>query len=413
MRRYKFGNVKAEEGGNVKTTGGGVMKNSTYKKILGKIPAGVFVFGEDLRILYANASFARAFASPGYAKKAGESIKSGAFLDAYLSCPVRAGGGEKKQSFCGKKAECGYCTLHRVMARAARENAEQSDVISVTVNKGNRTETIGTRIRILPVDDESSRGKKRGKRLFLGLTDGAMQTEIAREMLTAKRMQQRLLPAGKQTGGVPYSYMYIPCLDIGGDLPDVYELDGKVYGVLSDVSGKGISAGMLSAFIRAGFNRKEQSVAKAVSSLRDKFVELNPDERSYITVAAVCMDKATHTLSYVLAGHNAPILLKSGRGYGINEIEDPAPPVSNWIADYRYAEKTMPYEAGDLLVLLSDGVTECANTAGERFGIERAESVLMQSACAEDFIGKLKNALTVFCGGKFGDDITAMAFDLK
>ena len=273
------------------------MKNSTYKKILGKIPAGVFVFGEDLRILYANASFARAFAAPGYAKKAGESIKSGAFLDAYLSCPVRAGGGEKKQSFCGKKAECGYCTLHRVMARAAQENAEQSDVISVTVNKGNRTETIGTRIRILPVDDESPRGKKRGKRLFLGLTDGAMQTEIAREMLTAKRMQQRLLPAGKQTGGVPYSYMYIPSLDIGGDLPDVYELDGKVYGVLSDVSGKGISAGMLSAFIRAGFNRKEQSVAKAVSSLRDKFVELNPDERSYITVAAVCMDKATHTLS--------------------------------------------------------------------------------------------------------------------
>lgn len=45
------------------------------------------------------------------------------------------------------------------MARAAQENAEQSDVISVTVNKGNRTETIGTRIRILPVDDESPRGK--------------------------------------------------------------------------------------------------------------------------------------------------------------------------------------------------------------------------------------------------------------
>ena len=240
--------------------------------------------------------------------------------------------------------------------------------------------------------------------------------ELAKVMKQAVEIRQELRgeqDGGKQTGGVPYSYMYIPCLDIGGDLPDVYELDGKVYGVLSDVSGKGISAGMLSAFIRAGFNRKEQSVAKAVSSLRDKFVELNPDERSYITVAAVCMDKATHTLSYVLAGHNAPILLKSGRGYGINEIEDPAPPVSNWIADYRYAEKNMPYEAGDLLVLLSDGGTECANTAGERFGIERAESVLMQSASAEDFIGKLKNALTVFCGGKFGDDITAMAFDLK
>ena len=394
------------------------MKNSTYKKILGKIPAGVFVFDENLRILYANNSFSRAFASPEYAQNSESLEKRGVSPDIYLHCPVRASQeaagaiANKKQSLCGARAECEYCTFRRTMKRAAEENAEQTDVISVTVNKGNRTETIGTRIRVLPIDEEP-RKKKRASRLFLGLTDGAMQTEIAREMLTARQMQQRLLPAGKQTGGVPYSYMYIPCLDIGGDLPDVYEYGGKVYGVLSDVSGKGISAGMLSAFIRAGFNRKEPSVAKAVSSLRDKFVDLNPDERSYITVAAVCMDKETHTLSYVLAGHNAPILLKSGKGYGINEIEDPAPPVSNWIADYPYTEKTMPYEAGDLLVLLSDGVTECANTAGERFGIERAESVLMQSAGAEDFIGKLKNALTVFSGGKFDDDITAMAFDLK
>ncbi len=400
------------------------MKNSTYKKILGKIPAGVFVFDENLRIRYANDSFARAFAAPAYAKTSESLEKRGVSPDLYLNCPVRAAqqaAGEiadKKQSLCGAKAACEYCTLRRTMQRAASENAEQSDVISIAVNKGNRTETIGTRIRILPVDEEraekkSPRRKKRAPRLYLGLTDGSIQTEIAREMLTAKQMQQRLLPAGKQTGGVPYSYMYIPCLEIGGDLPDVYECGGKVYGVLSDVSGKGISAGMLSAFIRAGFNRKEPSVAKAVSVLRDKFVELNPDERSYITVAAVSMDKETHTLSYVLAGHNAPILLKSGKGYGINEIEDPAPPVSNWIANYRYEEKTMPYEAGDLLVLLSDGVTECGNTAGERFGIDRAESVLMQSSCAEDFIGKLKNALTVFSGGNFDDDITAMAFDLK
>ena len=67
---------------------------------------------------------------------------------------------------------------------------------------------------------------------------------------------------------------------------------------------------------------------------------------------------------------------------------------------------------GDVLVLLTDGVTECANSAGEQFGIERAESVLLQSRGAEDFIGKLKTALTVFSGGAFSDDITAIAFDL-
>ena len=246
--------------------------------------------------------------------------------------------------------------------------------------------------------------------MFLGLTDGTYQTEIAREMLSAQRMQQRLLPAGKSMGGIPYSYMYIPCLEIGGDLPDVYELDGQTYGVLADVSGKGISAGMLSAFVKAGFDKKQTSLARALSLLSSKFRELNLDERSYITVAAVRIDDREKKLRYAAAGHNAPILLKNG--LGINEIESPAPPISNWMPDFVYEERELPFAKGDVLVLLTDGVTECANSAGEQFGIERAESVLLQSRGAEDFIGKLKTALTVFSGGAFSDDITAIAFDL-
>ena len=134
------------------------------------------------------------------------------------------------------------------------------------------------------------------------------------------------------------------------------------------------------------------------------------DERSYITVAAVRIDDREKKLRYAAAGHNAPILLKNG--LGINEIESPAPPISNWMPDFVYEERELPFAKGDVLVLLTDGVTECANSAGEQFGIERAESVLLQSRGAEDFIGKLKTALTVFSGGAFSDDITAIAFDL-
>ena len=90
----------------------------------------------------------------------------------------------------------------------------------------------------------------------------------------------------------------------------------------------------------------------------------------------------------------------------------PAPPISNWMPDFLYRENDLPFEEGDILALVTDGVTECINSAGEQFGIERTESVLAQSRSAEDFIGKLKAALNVFCGGKFSDDITAIAFDL-
>jgi sigma-B regulation protein RsbU (phosphoserine phosphatase) len=193
-------------------------------------------------------------------------------------------------------------------------------------------------------------------------------------------------------------------------MPDVYELNGQTYGILADVSGKGVSAGILSAFVKAGFDRKEENLARALSSLNSKFNELQHDERSYVTMSTVRIDKTEGKIRYAVAGHSEPILLKNG--LGIHEIESPAPPISNWIPDYPYVEKEIPYEKGDLLVLLTDGVTDCENAKGERFGIERAESVLLQSHSAEDFIGKLKTALTVFGGGKYSDDITAIAFDL-
>ena len=358
---------------------------STYKKILEGLPSGVFVFDSKLNVVYTNAAFRRSFS---------EQVKPFGGLSAVLGC--------QEQNACGQNAACAYCTFYSLMNAAVATKQEQTETMRAHVQRNGRTDTVSVRIRIKPLD-------KKGK-LFLGLTDGSYETEMEKELLSAKAVQRRLLPAGKSVGGVSYSYTYIPCLEVGGDLPDVYELNGNAYGLIADVSGKGVSAGMLSAFVKAGFDRKQPSLALALDTLNAKFNELNQDERSYITVASVRIDEKTQTLRYAIAGHNAPILLKNS--LGINEIEMPAPPISNWFADTKYQEREMPFEKGDLLVLLTDGVTECANSAGELFGIERAESVLMQSHDAEDFIGKLKNALTVFCGGKFTDDVTAIAFDL-
>ena len=361
------------------------MLNGTYKKILDRMPEGVFVFDDKLRVKFTNAAFRR-------------SCSDGAKPSGSLSKVLGCDDGRK----CGEKEACQYCAFFRSMRAAIAENSEKTETVHTTVKRGGRMDKLSLRIRIMPLDGQG--------KLFLGLTDGSYQSEIEREMLSAQQMQRRLLPAGKSMGGVPYAYMYIPCLGVGGDLPDVYELDGQTYGVLADVSGKGISAGMLSAFVKAAFDRKLPNLAVALSQLSLKFAELDQDERSYITVAAVRIDKAAGVLRYSMAGHNAPILLKNR--LGIHEIEMAAPPISNWFANAEYKEQELPIEKGDLLVLLTDGITECVNAKGEMFGIERAENVLMQSHGAEDFIGKLKAALHVFSGGKFSDDITAIAFDL-
>ena len=360
------------------------MGQRRYENVLNAMPEGVFTFDNKLCIRFMNTAFRRAFSVDAKAKR----------LPQILSC------GET--SACGTGEKCPYCTVMRVMQRAVETQSEQTETMHTSVKHADRTDKLSVRVRVFPAD-------KKGK-LFVGITDGSFQSEMERELLSARQIQQRLLPAGKSMGGIPYAYLYIPHYDVGGDMPDVYQLNNDVYGVITDVSGKGISAGLLSAFVKAGFDKKQSDLGKAITALNAKFQELNQDERAYITLASVRIQPLQNMLKYAVAGHNAPILLKTADG--INEIESPAPPVSTWMPDFVYEEREFAYEKGNVLVLMTDGVTECVNAKGEMFGIERVENVLMQSHGANDFIAKLKSALGVFSGGTFSDDVTALAFDL-
>ena len=249
-----------------------------------------------------------------------------------------------------------------------------------------------------------------GKKYLVAMMESAQEAEIKRELYSAQSIQQKLLPPPHNWDGTPYSYMYIPYRTIGGDLPDVYQLEGNTMGFLADVSGKGISAGMLSAFVKAGWNKSDSSPSKALRGLNAKFQELNLDESNYVTAAAIRIDNATRQIRYSLAGHNAPMLLKSGSG--INEIEMNAPPVSNWIPDFGYEDNFISYRKGDILVMMTDGVIESRNPKGEMFSLERVEEILRKSESAERFIESLRSTITDFCG-TFSDDLTAIAFDLQ
>ena len=199
------------------------MFDGKYKKLLNAMPEGVFMFDDKLRVKFTNAAFRRSFSDGATSKGS---------LAQVVGCP------EAKQ--CGEGAYCTQCAFLRVMQSAVTERVEKEERVHTTVNHGGRTDKLSMRIRVLPVDEKG--------KLFLGLTEGEYQSEMEREMLSAQQVQRRLLPAGKSVGGINYAYVYIPKYGVGGDLPEVYELDGQTYGVLSDVSGKGISAGMLSAF---------------------------------------------------------------------------------------------------------------------------------------------------------------------
>ncbi len=348
-----------------------------YRDVLNSIPTAAIVLDRSLRVRYMNRAF-------------GEYFRTGK-LRGTLRDVTGCG---KKEGACGEGVQCAYCPLRNLFLEVAE--SRKTAFRKLILKRGE--EGLALRMKVQPL----------GK-YFLGVVDNAYETEIARELHSAQTIQQRLLPPASMSDGVPYSFTYIPCREIGGDLPDVYSVGGDTMGFLADVSGKGVAAGMLSAFVKAGWDRSDPSPARALCGLNAKFQELNLDERSYVTAAAVRIDRAAGEIVYCLAGHNAPILRKGEEG--ISEIDMSSPPISTWIPAFRYEERRLPYRKGEILVLLTDGVTESRSPEGEQFSLERVEAILQRSENAERFIERLKAALKDFCG-TFSDDITAIAFDL-
>lgn len=350
---------------------------SLQKSILNSIPTAVIVVDKNLKVRYCNRAFKEYF--------------SGSLGKGTLKDVVRCG----EKGVCGREQACSFCPIRNIFLDAKENGGLAFRKIMLHSGEGS-----GSRFnfKVQPL----------GK-YYLGIADNAYETEIAREMYSAQSIQQRLLPPAR-SGNVPYSFMFIPCREIGGDLPDVYETNGRTMGFLADVSGKGISAGMLSAFVKAGWDHSEMSPAVALRGLNAKFQELNLDERSYVTAAAVRIEQAENRVYYSAAGHNAPILVKHADG--IEEIIMNSPPISTWIPQFNYQEGFIEYERGDILVMLTDGVIESRNDKNEQFSLERAEEVLQRATNAEHFIERLKVALAQFCG-TFNDDITAIAFDLQ
>lgn len=351
-----------------------------YKSILNFIPTGVVVLDKKYRVRYTNASFRQHFYGG----------KSEGNLHDVLRCTVsdRCGGGE----------ECQYCPFKLAFKETIEHGKEDFRKIVMPVEDETGTAHLALQFKVL----------KLGK-FALGILDDSYQTELARELQSAQSIQQQLLPANSGESKLSYAYLYHPCREIGGDLPDIYEIGGDTVGLVADVSGKGISAGLLSGFVKAGWDKNEISPAKAMQKLSSKFAELNMDERSYITAEAVRIDPVNRKLIYSAAGHVVPILLKSG--FKIDEIAYPSAPISNWM-EFDYQDNEMPYSSGDMLVLMTDGIVESKNKYGEQFGIERVESVLLRTHTAQSFIDRLRAELYEFCE-TMNDDLTAIVFVLN
>jgi len=192
------------------------------------------------------------------------------------------------------------------------------------------------------------------------------------QLEVARQVQLELLPArDPQLEGFDISAYNFPTEEVSGDYYDWVRIyDDQIGIVIADVSGKGVPAALLMAFLRASLRAATHiGYAPHISMSKVNYLLWESIERNqFVTAFYGVLDSANRTLAYCNAGHNPPFLMEAD---GKVHFEERGGVPLGMFRDTRYYEYFANIEPGQLLVLYTDGVTEAMNRALEEYGRDR------------------------------------------
>ncbi len=203
---------------------------------------------------------------------------------------------------------------------------------------------------------------------------------IEADLEQAARIQKDLLPKeSPRLNGYEISGLNIPCYEVGGDYYDFVAIDADRLGiVIADVSGKGISASLLMASLRAALLAEvypQYELGRMAVRLND-FVFKSSAPSSFITFFFGELNRRTGELRYINAGHNPPFVLgKAGLTLALKSSGFPL----GMFPGVTYEPGTVELGPGDLAVLFTDGIPEGRNAKGEDYTEERLENFVREN----------------------------------
>ena len=237
------------------------------------------------------------------------------------------------------------------------------------------------------------------------------------ELALARDMQLALLPQQFPSAGDWKVHAVMePALELGGDFYDFLTLPDQRIGVLvADVSGKGVAAAFFMAVSRTvllDLAATGRSPAEVMALGNDMLCQRNPMEL-FVTVCYVVFDPGTGSIEYASAGHPTPLRRSAdGRVVVLPTNFDTALAV---IPGLSYVTLHDQLEAGETLLLYTDGVTEAFDRTGEAFGDLRLHSWFAQSradrgadAIVDDLVSKVHAFVS---GAQASDDLTCLVLN--
>jgi hypothetical protein len=216
---------------------------------------------------------------------------------------------------------------------------------------------------------------------------------VKAEIDAANRIQAALLPLDTPSlPGASVASHYRAATEIGGDYFDFLPQPGGEIGIaFGDVSGHGLTSGIVMAMAKSALLVQvdaDSSPAVVLSVLNEIVIRTSP-KRTLMTFFFGLLDPFSQTLRFSSAGHLDPYVFRAATG----AIE----PLSSWgfpLGVRRrepFQELIAEFDAGDRLILYSDGLIEAVDDDGEPFGFERFEQTLVE--CGHMKAEDIKKAL--------------------
>jgi sigma-B regulation protein RsbU (phosphoserine phosphatase) len=232
-----------------------------------------------------------------------------------------------------------------------------------------------------------------------------------RDLQIARQIQQSLFPPVlPQVEGFELAAISRSCYEVGGDYYDVIRLDGgRLAMVIADVSGKGTPASIMMASVHASLEAMAGSGPPAQLLQRlNRFLFERTQTSRYVTLFYGELDPPRRSLVYVNAGHVPPYLLRTD---GREERLRVGGPVIGLLEDVVLEAGELAFAPGDLLTVVTDGLTEAMDPAGEELGDARTLAVLRSAGTrsAQAALDTLVEAVGAWTGpAGCTDDLTIL-----
>ena len=229
------------------------------------------------------------------------------------------------------------------------------------------------------------------------------------ELEEAVEIQRALLPARLDApDGLSIAAATKSRKNVSGDYYDVVRLDeNRVAICIADVMGKGVGAALLMSNLQATL----RMLAAHVADPRDICARLNETifnngvRGKFVTFFYCVFDMRQMRLTYTNAGHNWPSLVHAD---GSSEQLHTDDAVLGTFRDWSYRQAEIALRSGDRLVLFTDGISECTNAAGDEFGEDALQQLIVENTHlpGEQLKHLILTTTTVHSEGNLDDDAT-------